>query len=441
MSLKIEGLAVTHAGKVRRNNEDNYYLFGSWREDVHVKEQSVRKAVTAGQLLAAVYDGMGGEEAGEVASLLAAETFRSCPIAQIDQEADRQMQDANARICAEADRRGVGRMGTTMAALYMDQNTAVSCNVGDSRCYFFRNGNLRQLSVDHSEAQRMMDMGLLNPEEARKNRAWHILTQHLGISPEELRIEPHLGEPVHMEPGDLFLLCSDGLTDLVMDEEIAGILQDKKALDRKAEELLQTALARGGRDNITLILLQAEEEEPVSEPDPAGHGKQSADSLNGAGSKAAGREGAQKMRRSSMLYAAAAVFLLAMAILAGIFHAGRGSASGRLREQLNLGEKYLTEEDYERAVVAFTEAISLDEKNVEAYLGLAEAYLGLGDEDAALTALRDGYAATQNTQILERMEELESVSVQGDTENSGAEDGTQAGTEEELREVLLQEIQ
>ena len=147
------------------------------------------------------------------------------------------------------------------------------------------------------------------------------------------------------------------------------------------------------------------------------------------------------MRRSSMLYAAAAVFLLAMVILAGIFHAGRGSASGRLREQLNLGEKYLTEEDYERAVVAFTEAISLDEKNVEAYLGLAEAYLGLGDEDAALTALRDGYAATQNTQILERMEELESVSVQGDTENSGAEDGTQAGTEEELREVLLQEIQ
>ena len=104
MSLKIEGLAVTHAGKVRRNNEDNYYLFGSWREDVHVKEQSVRKAVTAGQLLAAVYDGMGGEEAGEVASLLAAETFRPCPIAQIEQEADRQVQDANARICTEADR-------------------------------------------------------------------------------------------------------------------------------------------------------------------------------------------------------------------------------------------------------------------------------------------------------------------------------------------------
>ncbi len=423
MNLEIEGLAVTHAGKVRRNNEDNYYLFGIWREDVHVNEQSVRKIGTAERLLAAVYDGMGGEEAGEIAALLAAETFRPCSVEQIETEAKQQVQEANARICAEAGRRGIGQMGTTMAALYLERDTAVSCNIGDSRCYFFRDGNLRQLSVDHSEAQRMIDMGFLNEEEARKNRGWHTLTQHLGISPEELMIEPHFSEPVHMEPGDLFLLCSDGVTDLLMDDEIAEVFQDGKTLESTAEKLVQMALDRGGRDNITLVLLRAERKEPALGLYSAGD--RSTKSINSDRSTMAGREGEKMMRRKPMLYAMAAVFLLAVVILAGIIYASRDSVSNQLREQLNLGEKYLTEEEYEQAVVAFTEAISLDDKNVEAYLGLAEAYLGLGDEDAALTTLRNGYAATQNAQILERMEELEGVSVQGDIENAGPEDGTE----------------
>ncbi len=258
MSLRIEGLAATHAGRVRRNNEDNYYLFGVWRKDVQTGEQCVEKTVMADRMLAAVYDGMGGEEAGETASLLAAETFRPCFRQQMEQEAVRQVQEANVKICTEAEHLGIERMGTTVAALYLDQNTAMSCNVGDSRCYFLRNGKMEQISVDHSEAQRMMDMGLLDPKAARKSRGWHMLTQHLGISPEELLIEPHLSRPIPMKPNDVFLLCSDGLTDPVMDDEIEEALKGTGGLKEKADRLIRLALDRGGRDNITLILLQVQ---------------------------------------------------------------------------------------------------------------------------------------------------------------------------------------
>lgn len=272
MSLKIEGLAVTHAGRVRRNNEDNYFLFGAFREDVRVRRQCVEKTALADRMLAAVYDGMGGEEAGETASLLAAQTFRPCRLEQAAQEAVRQVQEANLKICTEADRLGIGRMGTTVAALYLDRDTAVSCNVGDSRCYLFRGGRLERLSTDHSEAQRMMDMGFLDETEARKSRGWHMLTQHLGISPDELLIEPCLSRSIPVKPGDLFLLCSDGLTDPVTDDELEELLRDQGGLKEKADALLQKALDRGGRDNITLILLQADEQERKAETGLPGDG-------------------------------------------------------------------------------------------------------------------------------------------------------------------------
>lgn len=411
MSLKIDGLALTHEGRVRRNNEDNYYLFGTWREDVQMNRQTIRKTVHADRMLAAVYDGMGGEEAGEIASLIAAETFSPCLEEQILPEAGRQVQKANARICEKAAECGIERMGTTVAALYLDRDTAVSCNVGDSRCYFFRNGKLRQLSTDHSEAQRMIDMGVLDQEEARRSRGWHMLTQHLGIDPEELRIEPHFGDPVHIQPGDLFLLCSDGLTDLVMDDEIADILQSRKDIQAKAEELMQRALDQGGRDNITLVLLQAEDEESREEDRPDRGRKK-----NG-------------MKRKAGMIAAAVIILVIAAVLAGLW-ISRGRVSAQVREQLNLGEQYLLEQEYEQAVVAFTEAIALDEKNVEAYLGLAEAYLGLQDEDAALAALRDGYTATKDARLQERIEELEG-SVQGGTDKMTEDDRNKAESEAE----------
>lgn len=259
MCLKIEGAAITHVGRVRTGNEDNYYLFGNYRYDTDIRQKREDKTVLAQQMAAAVYDGMGGEEAGEVASLLAVKECMPCVLDEMDVQIRRQISVANRAVCSEMKRRGGGRMGTTIAALYVDGDTAVSCNVGDSRCYYMHRGTLRQMSVDDSEARSMIEMGILSPEKARASKSWHKLTQHLGVHPDEFVIEPHISAPMHLEPGDIFLLCSDGLTDMVMDETIAEILRGTGTAMQKADALVETALEKGGRDNVTVEVLQVKD--------------------------------------------------------------------------------------------------------------------------------------------------------------------------------------
>ncbi len=260
MCLKIEGAVATHAGRVRSGNEDNYYLFGNYRYDTGIRQKREYKTVLAQQMAAAVYDGMGGEEAGEVASLLAVKECMPCTIEEIREAICRQIYSANEAVCREMKRRGGGRMGTTVAALYVDADTAVCCNVGDSRCYFMRGGTLRQLSVDDSEARTMVEMGILSPEKARASKSWHKLTQHLGVHPDEFVIEPHISEPISLRAGDLFLLCSDGLSDMVLDDEIAQIVRAGKTAMQTADALVEAALERGGRDNVTAMVLQVKED-------------------------------------------------------------------------------------------------------------------------------------------------------------------------------------
>lgn len=259
MNLQIEGVVVTHAGRVHYKNEDNYYLFGKCRQDIG---ENVKKDVNTAipqRTAAAVFDGMGGEEAGETAALMAAKMFAPCALEQLKEEAESQILAVNEAICEERKKRGNICMGTTIAAIYLDHNTAVSCNVGDSRCYFLRDGILCQMSVDHSEGRRMIDLGILSEEESRKSKYWHVLTQHLGIFLDEFMIEPHFGQMINLLPGDVFLLCTDGLTDMVMDEEIGDILRMSVDAEEKAKVLMQTALAYGGKDNVTVLILQVEE--------------------------------------------------------------------------------------------------------------------------------------------------------------------------------------
>lgn len=256
MNLKIEGAVVTDTGKIRSGNEDNYCLFGRYKHDTGIHSLKEKKTVLAKKTLAAVYDGMGGEEAGETASLRAAESFFPCSLKNIKEEAMRQVERANEAVCKEMQRRGGSRMGTTAVILYVDAGKAICCNVGDSRCYFMRRGILRQMSVDHSEAGNMMRMGILREEQARRSKNWHTLTQHLGIFPEEFIIEPHFGEEISLQEGDTFLLCSDGLTDMVLDDEIAEILEGIQDTANAAEKLVAAALKNGGKDNVTVVILR-----------------------------------------------------------------------------------------------------------------------------------------------------------------------------------------
>ena len=259
----VDGAARTHTGRVRSNNEDNFYLQGRYREDVEQGEDEAVCRASDRRFLAAVADGMGGEEQGEKASLMAVRALKSCSFGEISSQAAAAVDEANREICEEIENQGGRRMGSTLVSLYMDEGKAVCCNVGDSRAYLLREGKLSQLSVDHNKAGRMVELGVLTPEQAARHPSRHELTQHLGIFADEMVIEPAVSQTVELEDGDLFLLCSDGLTDMVSMEDLKAVLSGGVSPQEMAKELVRLALAGGGRDNVTVIVLQIREKEPV----------------------------------------------------------------------------------------------------------------------------------------------------------------------------------
>lgn len=257
MNFRIDGCVMTNPGKVRSNNEDNYNLFGTYRDDVNDYIRTVEKTAPEGYALAAVLDGMGGESAGEVASFIAAQNAEGCPLNQVKTTGLDRLLLANQKVCEETTRRGGRRMGTTFVGAYIENGQFMVANVGDSRCYLFRDGVLTALSKDHSMGQRMIDSGVMTEEEARKSKSWHELTQHFGIFPEEFTIEPYFTEIYDLKDGDELLLCSDGLTDMMIDQDIANYMVEPAPIKVKVEKLVNGALERGGRDNVTVMIVRA----------------------------------------------------------------------------------------------------------------------------------------------------------------------------------------
>ena len=244
----------TDPGRVRRRNEDAFVLDPP---------------------LFAVADGMGGAQAGEVASRLAAAAFREY------HEADRLapnerlqaiIQEANRRIYerARADSDASG-MGTTLTAALLIGGRLTVGHVGDSRAYRIRNDELEQLTEDHSLVGDLMRSGRLTPEEADAHPQRSVITRALGTDP-EVSVDTLT---VDTEPGDLFLLCSDGLTTMVTDEDILRILSAAPTLDAAARELVRAANTGGGEDNVTVVIFGVESDEPAEETlvAPAGRGQ------------------------------------------------------------------------------------------------------------------------------------------------------------------------
>ncbi len=256
--MLLRGYGLTHQGNVRQNNEDNFYLFGKYKKDVNMLTLEEEGEMPDQLALAGVFDGMGGEEAGEIASLIAAEGVSPSGIETAENSAKEQIIRINDKVCEEI-RRRQARVGTTAVLLYFDKGETVSVNIGDSRAYCLRGGKLIQLSKDHSEGQSMVDMGVFTEEEAKKNKAWHKLTQHIGIFPEEFIIEPYSSGRMKTEDGDIYLLCSDGLTDMLSNEEIASIMMQNSGtgLSAMAHALRDAALQAGGKDNVTVVLVRA----------------------------------------------------------------------------------------------------------------------------------------------------------------------------------------
>ena len=257
--LQLEAAVTTHVGRVRTNNEDNFYLYGRIREDVSTDFAQFACTAPAKAFLAAVCDGMGGESCGERASLIGVQALRPARLGQIREAALESISRANERICNEMEQNSIGRMGSTFAAIYMDEDKAVACNVGDSRIYLWRDGALRLLSVEHSKAAHLVRMGVLTPEQAARHPSRHVLTQHLGIFPHEMELEPAFSEELELRAGDCLLVCSDGLTDMVPEENIVRTLREGQSAEKTAQMLQELALENGGRDNVTVLIVRVSE--------------------------------------------------------------------------------------------------------------------------------------------------------------------------------------
>jgi PPM family protein phosphatase len=242
-----DSFAKTDTGRQRRSNEDRVF------------EQSP---------LFAVADGMGGARAGEVASKIVVDTFgesQGLPgSGSVEERLATVVREANARIHelaqADADRAG---MGTTVTAAYVGDDAVSIAHVGDSRAYRWRDGKLERLTTDHSLVEELKRRGRITEEEAEEHPQKSVITRALG--PEAAVEVDTLTYPAR--PGDVFLLCSDGLTGMVPEDRIAEILAEAPDLGEAGQTLIREANERGGRDNITVVLFRLEEVAGDADPE------------------------------------------------------------------------------------------------------------------------------------------------------------------------------
>ncbi|MBQ8502757.1 MAG: serine/threonine-protein phosphatase [Clostridia bacterium] len=249
--MKIECVVHTDKGKVRSENEDNFFVKNKYlKGESDFKNSFYIKT----PCWLAVFDGMGGESAGKEASFVSAKALNDFTKFFKRKDVDDFIDYANCRV-KEFEEKNRCKSGSTCALAYIEKTgDIVFANVGDSRIYGFDGISLTQLSVDHTQAQLLLDAGIFTAEQAAGSSQKHSLIQFLGVN-SEYKIKAHKLK-VKCKDFKSFLLCSDGLTDMLTDAEIADIMRGK-ALNDAAEELMRCSLNKGGRDNITIVLFKS----------------------------------------------------------------------------------------------------------------------------------------------------------------------------------------
>lgn len=252
MALTVEVTGKTDVGCVRKNNEDNFGYDA--RHGIFI-----------------VCDGMGGAAAGEVASKLGVETvlgyFRAInmkrlPSANGDRSPRAQallqaIQMANAAIHEKGSNSLTQRgMGSTIVAIAQQENFLTIGHVGDSRIYLIRHGDIQQLTEDHSLVMEQVRRGLITREQAEKSEMQNIIIRALGS---EESVEPDVEDMVAL-PGDIYVLCSDGLSKHVKPDWMLGIVLEAGTIDQACQDLIDAAKAHGGDDNITCVMLKIVEQ-------------------------------------------------------------------------------------------------------------------------------------------------------------------------------------
>jgi protein phosphatase len=256
--MRVKACGMSDVGLTRAHNEDCFRIDG--RLQVYV-----------------VADGMGGHSHGEVASRIAVDsildfvertsdtdvTWPKGYDPELDRNANRlrsAIQDAHARVLLAIEQNAaLAGMGTTVVSCLMNGDSTVIAHVGDSRCYRFRAGRLELMTQDHTWVNEQVVAGYLSEEQARIHPLKNVVTRALGGESEvavDVREHP-------IELGDLFLLCSDGLTTMLGDREIAARMGSDLPLEAICRQLVDDANAKGGLDNVTVVLMQIEESDPV----------------------------------------------------------------------------------------------------------------------------------------------------------------------------------
>ena len=260
----LESYAITDPGSKGRLNEDSFEI-----SSFLISEDDQTPV-----MLAVVADGIGGHKAGEIASRIAVDTIKSS-ISESDGSdplwiLKSALLEANHSITSAADgddtRSG---MGSTVACALVINSAVYTATLGDSRIYLTRDDRIQQLTIDHTWVQEALEVGVINSEEARSHPRRHLIRSYLGsadpihpdlrlyLDPEENQEQAKANQGLPMIPGDRILICSDGLTDLVEDEEILEVLQKNGSEDTHLQEMVDLANDRGGHDNITIVLLHA----------------------------------------------------------------------------------------------------------------------------------------------------------------------------------------
>jgi protein phosphatase len=304
--VKLGRIAVvTDTGRRRLGNEDAYV----WRPP-----------------LFAIADGMGGAKAGEIAAGIAADTLEGADSRPLDaDELATLISEANVRIWERSlNDPATAGMGTTFTVALVDEEAGavVFGHVGDSRAYRVRDGVLEQITTDHSLVAELVESGVLTPEEAERHPQRSAITRALGTEPE---VEPDVFT-IEVVPGDLFLLCSDGLSDMLTEDQIAAAIERVDGDPTAAgEELVRKANAEGGDDNITVLLFEIVEGEPEPLADDVRH--TAAPETDGAGAgeaplaEAPEAEPTEKLRKHGAGPGgriAAILFILAVLVVAAL---------------------------------------------------------------------------------------------------------------------------
>ena len=271
---QLNSASITDPGSKGRLNEDSF----------EVTAFTLNEDDDTPVLLAIIADGIGGHKAGEIASKIAVATIISS-VAESDGTdplwiLKSALLEANHSITSEAanddSRKG---MGSTVACALVIDSALYIATLGDSRLYLVRDNVIQQLNIDHTWVQEALEVGVINSEEARSHPRRHLIRSYLGSSDpihpdlrlymdsEENQEQAKANQGLPLVPGDQILICTDGLTDLVTDEEVLEILVGEESKDEQLQKLVDLANLRGGHDNITAVVLQAPGVELFEEQD------------------------------------------------------------------------------------------------------------------------------------------------------------------------------